>query len=104
MKRYFVEIINTATEKNENFSGTIMRYIRGKNDRLMAKEAISDTKCYSKHLQLFNDLKNPVLVKEYGYVSERGAKSVITRFKKDIVPKEDWAWNIDYKVIEVEVE
>lgn len=102
MKRYFIEQINTATKLNENYNGTIMRYVSGKQEKLMTREAVADLKCYARHLQLFNNLKNPVLVKEHGFTSKGRAETIIKKLEKENTPI--GAWNIEFRVIEVEVE
>ena len=102
MKRYFIENIRTATELNKSYSGTIMRYVYGKQEKLMAREAVADPKCYARHLQLFNDLKNPVLVKEFGFTFKGRAEAAIRKLEKENTPI--GAWKVEFRVIEVEVE
>ena len=49
MKKYFIEVIARATEKNHNFAGTVMRYVYGKAEKMVARQALEDPKDYGKY-------------------------------------------------------
>lgn len=110
MKRYFIEIISKATNKNPNFIGTIIRYVYGKSSHIVARQILDKTSQPVKESTPYGEL--PVLeydythekyiANEYGFTSKSKAEMVMKKVH-DKQDENDY-WQSELKVIEIEVE
>lgn len=101
MKRYFIEIIATATEKNPNFAGTVMRYVYGKKEEMVARNAIEDPKDYAKCERSFDVTKDKYTMENYGYTSRSRAEVVARKVHQPV--ENNGYWEDKITIIEAEI-
>ena len=93
MKRYFVVVQNTATDKNELHRGEVCRWTYGKGEQLVARQANYDTGFN------FNHTTYKPYAMEYGYKREQDARR--NPSYKDTQSSE--MWDREVAIIEVNV-
>ena len=102
MKRYFIEIISKAADTNTSFSGIVMRYVYGKKEEMIARQAIEDPKDYGKYERQYDNTDTIWALKEYGFTSRGRAERVMRQVHS--TPDSYGYWEDEVRrVIEVEI-
>lgn len=105
MKRYFIEIISKSTENNTNFPGVTMRYVYGKKEKMVARQAITDPVGYGKYDREYDNTTCKWCLEDYGFKTRGVAQKVA---KQVHINQEDpfnlKYWTDEVKIIEAEVE
>lgn len=101
MKRYFIKIIATSTDRNPNFAGTVVSYVYGKKEEMVARQPIEDPKGYCKYDHTYDLTHDRMTVEEYGFTS-RGRAQRVAREIHD-APDQYGFWENRVSVIEVEI-
>lgn len=104
-KFYYIEAVETATELNTSFAGTVCKVTTGKNGFIVAREHIADCGGHGDHLGDY-DFKTMYAL-DYAYTTEKSAKAALTKMiKRDVYYEnrnEPKMWNTERKVICVEL-
>ena len=101
MKKYFIEIIARATENNHSFAGTVMRYVYGKAEEMVARQALNDPKGYGKYDREYDNTDTRWTLENYGFASKGMAERVIKQIHSE--PDRYGYWEHEIRVIEVEI-
>ena len=101
MKRYFIEIIAKATETNPNFAGTIVRYVYGKKEEMVARNVIEDPNDYAKYGRSFDMTKDKYTMENYGYTSRARAEVVARKVHQPV--ENNGYWEDKITIVEVEI-
>lgn len=105
MKRYFIEIVSKSTENNTNFPGVTMRYVYGKKEEMVARQAIIDPVGYGKYDREYDNTDRRWCLEEYGFKTRGVAQKVAKQVHiKHADPFDLGYWTEEVNIIEAEVE
>lgn len=87
IKRYFIQAVCTATNKNTQFRNTVVRNTWGVNRHLMASEIMEDPECTMTKVEIFNDLDSDYKVEKFGFQTRKAAVDTMNKMYQTLVGK-----------------
>lgn len=98
MKYFYIKCTQTYKCK---FSGTVVEYIFGKGQNMVAKRVLKSTGGYINHVPEFDNTHIRYYADQYAYSKKHTAESVIKKAKRDTV---DPVADCVCEVIEVDID
>lgn len=87
IKRYFIQVVCTATDKNKQFRNTVVRNTWGVSRHLMATEIMEYLECTMTKVEVFNDLNSDYKVEKFGFQTMKAATAAMNEMYQNLIEK-----------------